>query len=799
MVAWPEVCERAAGLSRCGAARAAARRRARAAARARRRAARRVRRSAVRAARRATAAPTRSRARRRAARARRAVGMPLVAATEVLYHSRARRPLQDVLTCIRHGVTLATAGRRIRGNDEHDLARRTRSRRLFADDPARGRAHAARSPRAARSRSASCATAIRRSACPTARPPPQHLRALDATTARARRYGGERPGRRRARQLDDRARADRGARLRRLLPHDVRDRRVLPASSGILCQGRGSAANSAVCYCLGITAVDPVRMGLLFERFLSRERAEPPDIDLDIEHERREEVIQHVYEKYGRDHAAMVANVIRYRAALGGARRRQGARPPRDRARPRREACSRMYGDVEPTALARAGLDTASAPRTSTSLRLRRRDPRVPAPPLDPPRRVPARARAGARPRPDRERDDAGPHRDPVGQGRPRGRSACSRSTCSGSARCTSSTCAFDLLRAHRGIDLSMATIPAEDAADLRHDLHAPTPSASSRSRAARRCRCCRGCAADVLRPRHRGQHRPPRARSPAAWCIPYLRRRNGQEPVDYPAPVPEPGAREDARRAAVPGAGDAARDGRRRLHAGRGRPAAPRHGRVAPIRPDRAAPRAAGRRAWRPRASRREFAERVFEQIRGFGEYGFPESHAASFALIAYATAWLRRPLPGRVHLRAAQRAADGLLLAGDDRRRRPAPRPRDPADRRHARATGTARWSRRPTRFEFAVRMGLRWIKGLAARRRPAHRGGAARPARSPRSRTSCAARSCRRACTARSRRPARSASCVREPARCAVAGHRLDRAARRRAADSAATSSARSRSTR
>ena len=83
---------------------------------------------------------------------------------------------------------------------------------------------------------------------------------------------------------------------------------------GILCQGRGSAANSAACYCLGITAVDPVRMGLLFERFLSRERAEPPDIDLDIEHDRREEVIQHVYTKYGRTHAAMVANFIRYRA-----------------------------------------------------------------------------------------------------------------------------------------------------------------------------------------------------------------------------------------------------------------------------------------------------------------------------------------------------------------------------------------------------------------------------------------------------------------------------------------------------
>ena len=83
---------------------------------------------------------------------------------------------------------------------------------------------------------------------------------------------------------------------------------------GIVCQGRGSAANSVVCYCLGVTAIDPVRMELLFERFISKERAEPPDIDLDIEHDRREEVIQHVYQKYGRDRAAMVANVVRYRS-----------------------------------------------------------------------------------------------------------------------------------------------------------------------------------------------------------------------------------------------------------------------------------------------------------------------------------------------------------------------------------------------------------------------------------------------------------------------------------------------------
>ena len=83
--------------------------------------------------------------------------------------------------------------------------------------------------------------------------------------------------------------------------------------SQILCQGRGSAANSVVCFCLGITAIDPVKMDLLFERFMSKERAEPPDIDLDIEHQRREEVIQWVYDRYGRHRAAMVANVVRYR------------------------------------------------------------------------------------------------------------------------------------------------------------------------------------------------------------------------------------------------------------------------------------------------------------------------------------------------------------------------------------------------------------------------------------------------------------------------------------------------------
>ena len=126
----------------------------------------------------------------------------------------------------------------------------------------------------------------------------------------------------------------------------------------ILCQGRGSAANSAVCYCLGVTAIDPVRMGLLFERFLSKERAEPPDIDLDIQHDRREEVIQHVYEKYGRDHAAMVANVIRYRSrsALRDVGKALGfSETSLDRA----AKFLSSYDGVDPKTLRQMGFDTS--------------------------------------------------------------------------------------------------------------------------------------------------------------------------------------------------------------------------------------------------------------------------------------------------------------------------------------------------------------------------------------------------------------------------------------------------------
>src|SRR5690606_18440673 len=221
---------------------------------------------------------------------------PLVAGVEVLYHERGRRFLADVLCCIRHGVTLDGAGRRLKPNAEHYLPPHGEMLRRFADLP-----DAVERTREVAERCAFGLSHLRY------RYPSEHLpegesveswlRALTYQGAEER-YGGTIPD-------DVRAQLERELALIEELDYGgyfltMWDVVQFCRREGILCQGRGSAANSAVCYCLGITAIDPVRMDLLFERFLSRERAEPPDIDLDIEHERREEVIQYVYERWGR-------------------------------------------------------------------------------------------------------------------------------------------------------------------------------------------------------------------------------------------------------------------------------------------------------------------------------------------------------------------------------------------------------------------------------------------------------------------------------------------------------------------
>jgi len=236
-------------------------------------------------------------------------GIATVAGTEVLYHHVSRRQLQDVLTCIRHGVKLSTAGRLIRPNAEHAVKSIAEFTSLFDDDPE----SIVRTEEIASRCEFSLDEIYYRypsEKLPDGKTSTAWLKQLTFEGARER-YNGSIPP-------DTRVQLEKELGLIEELEYDgyfltMWDIVQFCRRKQILCQGRGSAANSAVCYCLGITAIDPVRMNLLFERFISRERAEPPDIDLDIEHNRREEVIQYVYAKHGRSHAAMVANFIRYR------------------------------------------------------------------------------------------------------------------------------------------------------------------------------------------------------------------------------------------------------------------------------------------------------------------------------------------------------------------------------------------------------------------------------------------------------------------------------------------------------
>ncbi|MDO8296748.1 MAG: error-prone DNA polymerase [Caulobacter sp.] len=239
----------------------------------------------------------------------RRIGAPMVATGDVLYHAPERRPLQDVLTCIREGCTIGEAGWRLEANAERHIKSPAEMARLFAAWPE------------AVERSVEIAErigfdlgALREEypdePVPPGKTPMQHLTKLTWDGARRRYPGG----------VPDKVRANLRTELRLirkmnypnyfLTVHDiVAEARRL----GILCQGRGSAANSSVCFCLHVTAIDPMEHRLLFTRFISENRGEPPDIDVDFEHERREEVMQYVYRRYGRHKAAICATVIHYR------------------------------------------------------------------------------------------------------------------------------------------------------------------------------------------------------------------------------------------------------------------------------------------------------------------------------------------------------------------------------------------------------------------------------------------------------------------------------------------------------
>ena len=567
-------------------------------------------------------------------------GLPLVAATEVLYHAPARRDLQDVLTCIGRGVTLATAGRLTRPNAEHDLKAPEAMAQLFADVPAL----LERTLEVA-SRCNFALSEIRyrypAEKLPDGKTSGAWLRELTLRGARERfgGAGGVPPA--------ILAQIDRELALIDELDYGgyfltmweiVRYCR----QEGILCQGRGSAANSVVCYCLGITAVDPTRVDLLFERFLSRERHEPPDIDLDIMHTRREEVIQHVYRKYGRDHAAMVANVVRYRAR-SAVREVGKALGLSETAVDRLARLLSHHAPLDAAGLAHVGLDPASPLHGHLA--------RLCAQIQDFPRHLsihPGGFLLGHEPVHDLV---------PIENAAMPGRTVIQwdkhdledlglfKVDLLGLGALTQLDLGFHLIERHYGRCLSFHRIPPDDS--RTYDL------------------ICRGDTVGIFQIESRAQMSMLLRLKPRDYydlvieisivrpgpitggmVHPYLRRRNGEEPVVYPHPCLEPVLsktlgvplfQEQVMKLAVvaadytPGEADQLRRDMAAWH---------RTGQI-----DRHRDRLVTRMMAKGIA--REFAERVFEQIRGFGDYGFPESHAASFALIAYATAWLRCHYP--------------------------------------------------------------------------------------------------------------------------------------------------------
>ncbi len=236
-------------------------------------------------------------------------GVPLLAVNDVLYHDAERRPLQDVVTCIREHTTIDKAGKLLEANAERHMKTPQEMVRLFRDAP-EAIAETIRFARRITFTLADLKYNYPHEPVPPGKTADGHLRDLTWEGADRRYPGG----------IPDKVRATLEKELaiiaERRYAHyflTVRDLVAFANEKKILCQGRGSAANSAVCFCLGITAVDPAQINLLFERFISAERNEPPDIDVDFEHERREEVIQHVYKRYGRHRAAIAATVIHYR------------------------------------------------------------------------------------------------------------------------------------------------------------------------------------------------------------------------------------------------------------------------------------------------------------------------------------------------------------------------------------------------------------------------------------------------------------------------------------------------------
>jgi error-prone DNA polymerase len=564
-------------------------------------------------------------------------GLPLVACGDVLMHARSRKPLQDALTATRLGCTVASAGLALAPNAEAHLRSRQRLARLYA--PAWLAASVAIA--------AGCSFSLAElryeypdEIVPAGHTPTSWLRALTEAGARQRFPGGLQPA------------------VRHTIEHElaliaqlkfepyfltVADIVQWARSQGILCQGRGSAANSVVCFCLGVTEVDPTakHMTLLFGRFISAERNEPPDIDIDFEHQRREEVIQHIYRKYGRHRAALTGVMISYRprSALRDIGRALGIDSDRIDAVSKGQQWWDGRG-IAPERLAEQGFDPAS-PICQQWLALTRQL-------IGFPRHLSQHPGGFVIARDDISR------LVPVENAAMDDRTVIQwdKDDLDALGLIKVDILALGMLSAiRRGLamvaaklgrpSLQMHQLPQGDAAV--YDM------------------LCRADSIGTFQVESRAQMSMlPRLKPREFYDLvievaivrpgpiqggmvhPYLRRRSGEEPEDYPndavrqalgrtkgVPIFQEQVMQLAILAAdfTPGEADALR---------RAMAAWKRKGGLGPFHE-----RLVGRmvaKGYEP-----AYAERIFKQIEGFGEYGFPESHAASFALLVYVSAWLK------------------------------------------------------------------------------------------------------------------------------------------------------------
>ncbi len=560
--------------------------------------------------------------------------MPAVATGDVHMHVRSRRVVHDTLTAIHHNTTIAEAGAYLFPNGERHL----RSLKALHDIyPEALLAESVRIAERCQFDLGQLKYHYPRELVPSGHTPSSWIRVLTEKGSQWRWPEGVPDKVQKLIEHELRLIAELKYEAFFLTVHDVVK---FARSQGILCQGRGSAANSAVCFALGITEVDPARMNMLFERFISKERDEPPDIDVDFEHERREEVIQYIYRKYGRERAALAATVICYRSKSAVKDVAKALGLPQDQLEQLSKVFSWWNGNADLSQrLREQGFDPESP--------IMRRVLGVTRQLIDAPRHlsqhvggfviseqplhhlVPVENAA----MPERtiiqwDKDDL----ETLGL---------LKVDCLALGMLTCVSKCLVLLREHRGLDLTPATIPAEDPETYAMIQRADTIGVfqiESRAQMAMLPRLKPACFYDLVIEVAIVRPGPIQGK----MVHPYLRRRQGLEPVVYPSEelklvfertLGVPLFQEQVMQLAIVAAG---------------------------FTPGEADQLRRSMAAWKRRGgldyfeqrilsgmSERgyslEFAQNVFEQIRGFGSYGFPESHAASFALITYVSCWLK------------------------------------------------------------------------------------------------------------------------------------------------------------